>query len=223
MFCLWAFVLALLARVRAECGCCVVARLLAAQIVRQGVLCWGLFRSAPGSAFACVCMPLPAHVWACMFACPCPQPFWLEQLWRKTIGSTTHRSRSSPTRGSQAALPSWRQGVAPGLRRSSHLVEQHFCDVSLRSLVRDLFEANRLVSSVMSDPLFAVLKGGVAEEHGFDVLYEAPSVVLGALLKRIRRGSARVKQKCFRTRAGTSSEVPGNWFSGPGPVPGSWF
>lgn len=71
-----------------------------------------------------------------------------------------HRSRSPPTRRSRAARP---QRIAPGPRLASRRAEAHFCDVALRSLGGEVFRAHRLVLSMVSDPLFAMLKGGFAE------------------------------------------------------------
>lgn len=107
----------------------------------------------------------------------------------------TRRSRSPPARGSHAALPLWRQVVAPGPPLSSRLVEQHFCNVSLRSLEGDCFKSHRLVLSMVSDPLFAMLRGGCAAGHDSVVPVEASSEVLGAFLECICSGTAGVTKE----------------------------
>lgn len=71
---------------------------------------------------------------------------------------------------------------------------EHFCDVSLRSVDGQVFKAHRLVLSIASDPLFAMLSGSFAEGHQSEVLFESSSEALGAFLEFLYSGTARVKK-----------------------------
>lgn len=71
---------------------------------------------------------------------------------------------------------------------------QHFCDVSLRSADGQVFKAHRLVLSMASDPLFAMLSGSFAEGHQSEVLFESSSEALKALLDFMYGGAAQVRK-----------------------------
>lgn len=71
---------------------------------------------------------------------------------------------------------------------------EHFCDVSLRSTEGQVFKAHRLVLSMASDPLFAMLSGSFAEGHQSEVLFESSSEALSAFLEFMYNGAARVKK-----------------------------
>eukprot|EP00435_Cladocopium_sp_Y103_P003719 s1084_g1.t1 len=58
----------------------------------------------------------------------------------------------------------WHWRLALWDRLPSHA--EHFCDVSLRSTDGQVFKAHRLVLSMASDPLFAMLSGSFAEGSG---------------------------------------------------------
>ncbi|CAE8585887.1 unnamed protein product [Polarella glacialis] len=57
-----------------------------------------------------------------------------------------------------------------GVSRPHHA--EHFCDVSLRSTDGQVFKAHRLLLSMASDPLFAMLSGSFSEGHGSEVLFD---------------------------------------------------
>jgi len=71
---------------------------------------------------------------------------------------------------------------------------EHFCDVSLRSIEGQVFKAHRLVLSMASDPLFAMLSGSFAEGHQSEVPFESSSEALSAFLEFMYSGTARVKK-----------------------------
>jgi len=71
--------------------------------------------------------------------------------------------------------------------------QEHFCDVSLRSTDGETFKAHRLVLSMASDPLFAMLSGDFAEGHQSEVPFESSSETLGAFLEFLYNGSTKVK------------------------------
>lgn len=71
---------------------------------------------------------------------------------------------------------------------------EHFCDVSLRSIDGQVFKAHRLVLSMASDPLFAMLSGSFAEGQQSEVPFESSSEALGAFLEFTYTGAARVKK-----------------------------
>lgn len=87
------------------------------------------------------------------------------------------------SRGSQLAL--WD-------RLPNHA--EHFCDVSLRSVDGEVFKAHRLVLSMASDPLYAMLSGSFAEGQSSEVPFESSSEALSAFLEFLYHGSARVKK-----------------------------
>lgn len=70
----------------------------------------------------------------------------------------------------------------------------HFCDVSLRSVDGQVFKAHRLVLSMASDPLFAMLSGSFAEGQQSEVPFESSSEALSAFLEFMYHGTARVKK-----------------------------
>jgi len=71
---------------------------------------------------------------------------------------------------------------------------QHFCDVSLRSTDGQSFKAHRLVLSMASDPLFAMLSGSFAEGQQSEVPFESSSEALSAFLQFTYEGQATVKK-----------------------------
>jgi len=71
---------------------------------------------------------------------------------------------------------------------------EHFCDVSLRSIDGQVFKAHRLVLSMASDPLFAMLSGSFVEGHQSEVPFESSSEALSAFLEFMYNGTARVKK-----------------------------
>eukprot|EP00927_Polykrikos_kofoidii_P060372 TRINITY_DN55369_c0_g1_i1.p1 TRINITY_DN55369_c0_g1~~TRINITY_DN55369_c0_g1_i1.p1 ORF type:complete len:586 (+),score=75.33 TRINITY_DN55369_c0_g1_i1:214-1971(+) len=71
---------------------------------------------------------------------------------------------------------------------------EHFCDVSLRSVEGQLFQAHRLILSMASDPLFAMLSGSFAEGQQSEVLFESSSEALCAFLEFTYNGTASVKK-----------------------------
>lgn len=71
---------------------------------------------------------------------------------------------------------------------------EHFCDVSLRSIDGQVFKAHRLVLSMASDPLFAMLSGSFAEGQQSEVPFESSSEALSAFLEFMYNGTARVKK-----------------------------
>jgi len=71
---------------------------------------------------------------------------------------------------------------------------EHFCDVSLRSIDGRVFKAHRLVLSMASDPLFAMLSGSFAEGQQSEVPFESSSEALSAFLEFMYNGTARVKK-----------------------------
>jgi len=77
--------------------------------------------------------------------------------------------------------------------RLPHFTE-HFCDVSLRSTDGQVFKAHRLVLSMASDPLFAMLSGSFVEGHQSEVPFESSSEALSAFLEFTYHGTARVKK-----------------------------
>lgn len=71
---------------------------------------------------------------------------------------------------------------------------EHFCDVSLRSIDGQVFRAHRLVLSMASDPLFAMLTCSFAEAHQSEVAFESSSEALGAFLEFLYKGTANVRK-----------------------------
>mmetsp|Transcript_28448 Transcript_28448/g.51715 ORF Transcript_28448/g.51715 Transcript_28448/m.51715 type:complete len:597 (+) Transcript_28448:43-1833(+) len=71
---------------------------------------------------------------------------------------------------------------------------EHFTDVSLRSVDGEVFKAHRLILSMASDPLYAMLSGSFAEGQSSEVPFESSSEALSAFLEFLYNGSARVKK-----------------------------
>lgn len=71
---------------------------------------------------------------------------------------------------------------------------EHFCDVSLRSIDGQVFKAHRLVLSMASDPLFAMLSGSFAEGQQSVVPFESSSEALSAFLGFLYNGTVRAKK-----------------------------
>ncbi|CAE7600500.1 KLHL20 [Symbiodinium natans] len=71
---------------------------------------------------------------------------------------------------------------------------EHFCDVSLRSTDGQVFKAHRLVLSMASDPLFAMLSGSFAEGQQSEVPFDYSSEALNAFLEFLYRGTFCVKK-----------------------------
>ncbi|CAE8593905.1 unnamed protein product [Polarella glacialis] len=71
---------------------------------------------------------------------------------------------------------------------------EHFCDVSLRSTDGQVFKAHRLLLSMASDPLFAMLSGSFSEGHGSEVLFDCSADALSAFLEFLYKGTASVKK-----------------------------
>eukprot|EP00928_Gymnodinium_smaydae_P036410 TRINITY_DN25458_c0_g1_i1.p1 TRINITY_DN25458_c0_g1~~TRINITY_DN25458_c0_g1_i1.p1 ORF type:complete len:606 (-),score=137.69 TRINITY_DN25458_c0_g1_i1:76-1893(-) len=91
------------------------------------------------------------------------------------------------------------QLVAPksaGLALWSRLprCSEQFCDVSLRSSDGQVFKAHRLILSMASDPLFAMLSGSFAEGSQSEVPFDASSEALGAFLEFTYTGTAKLKK-----------------------------
>jgi len=70
---------------------------------------------------------------------------------------------------------------------------EHFCDVSLRSTDGQVFKAHRLVLSMASDPLFAMLSGSFYEGQQSEVPFESSGEALSAFLEFLYKGTASVK------------------------------
>ncbi|CAE7942712.1 unnamed protein product [Symbiodinium sp. KB8] len=77
--------------------------------------------------------------------------------------------------------------------RLPHYAE-HFCDVSLRSTDGRIFKAHRLVLSMASDPLFAMLSGSFAEGQQSEVPFDYSGEALNAFLEFLYRGTFCVKK-----------------------------
>ncbi|CAJ1430734.1 unnamed protein product [Effrenium voratum] len=71
---------------------------------------------------------------------------------------------------------------------------EHFCDVSLRSTDGQVFKAHRLVLSMASDPLFAMLSGSFAEGQQSEVPFESSGEALSAFLQFLYKGTFSVKK-----------------------------
>lgn len=71
---------------------------------------------------------------------------------------------------------------------------EHFCDVSLRSTDGQVFKAHRLVLSMASDPLFAMLSGSFAEGQQSEVPFESSGEALSAFLEFLYKGTFSVKK-----------------------------
>jgi sugar lactone lactonase YvrE len=101
-----------------------------------------------------------------------------------------------------AALPMCDAVVTLTASRGSKLLlwdrlplhSEHFCDVSLRSIDGQVFKAHRLMLSMASDPLYAMLSGSFAEGQSSEVPLESSSEALSAFLEFLYNGSARVKK-----------------------------